>query len=151
MKDSTPILVMGVNHNNFKSSMKVVSNASCTTNCLAPLAKVIHENFGMLEGLMTTVHATTSTQLTVDGPSKGGKDWRAGRAASNNIIPSTTGAAKAVGQVIPQLNGKLTGMSFRVPPLDVSVVDLTCRLDKGASYEEICNAVRKAAEGELKV
>ena len=128
--------------------MKVISNASCTTNCLAPLAKVIHENFGIEEGLMTTVHSTTATQLTVDGPSK--KDWRGGRAASSNIIPSSTGAAKAVGEVIPALKGKLTGMSFRVPTINVSVVDLTVRLAKPTTYEEIVNAVKKASESELK-
>lgn len=143
-----PMFVMGVNQNKYNSDMKVVSNASCTTNCLAPLAKVINDNFGIVEGLMTTVHATTATQKTVDGPSK--KDWRGGRAAAGNIIPSSTGAAKAVGKVIPELNGKLTGMSFRVPTLDVSVVDLTCRLEKAASYEDIKNAVKKAANGELK-
>ena len=143
-----PMFVMGVNNDKYTKDMNVVSNASCTTNCLAPLAKVIHENFGIVEGLMTTVHATTATQKTVDGPSK--KDWRGGRAASANIIPSSTGAAKAVGKVIPELNGKLTGMSFRVPTVNVSVVDLTCRLDKGATYEEIKAAVKKAAENELK-
>lgn len=143
-----PMFVMGVNQNKYNSDMKVVSNASCTTNCLAPLAKVINDNFGIVEGLMTTVHATTATQKTVDGPSK--KDWRGGRAAAGNIIPSSTGAAKAVGKVIPELNGKLTGMSFRVPTLDVSVVDLTCRLEKAASYEDIKNAVKKAADGDLK-
>lgn len=143
-----PMFVMGVNQDKYNSDMKVVSNASCTTNCLAPLAKVINDNFGIVEGLMTTVHATTATQKTVDGPSK--KDWRGGRAAAGNIIPSSTGAAKAVGKVIPELNGKLTGMSFRVPTLDVSVVDLTCRLEKAASYEDIKNAVKKAADGELK-
>ena len=130
-KDDTPMFVMGVNHTTFdpkNEHHRVISNASCTTNCLAPLAKVIHANFGIVEGLMTPIHATTATQLTVDGPSKGGKDWRAGRAAATNVIPSTTGAAKAVGKVIPELNGKLTGMAFRVPTTDVSVVDLTCRL-----------------------
>ncbi|NLF43977.1 MAG: type I glyceraldehyde-3-phosphate dehydrogenase, partial [Bacteroidales bacterium] len=140
--------VMGVNNDKYTKDMKVVSNASCTTNCLAPLAKVIHDNFGIIEGLMTTVHATTATQKTVDGPSK--KDWRGGRAAAGNIIPSSTGAAKAVGKVIPELNGKLTGMSFRVPTLDVSVVDLTCRLEKAATYDEIKAAVKKASENELK-
>jgi len=143
-----PMFVMGVNHKTYTKDMDIVSNASCTTNCLAPLAKVIHENFGIIEGLMTTVHSVTATQKTVDGPSK--KDWRGGRAATYNIIPSSTGAAKAVGKVIPELNGKLTGMAFRVPTLDVSVVDLTCRLEKPATYEEICAAVKKASEGELK-
>lgn len=143
-----PMFVMGVNHNEYKPDMNVVSNASCTTNCLAPLAKVINDNFGIAEGLMTTVHATTATQKTVDGPSK--KDWRGGRAAAANIIPSSTGAAKAVGKVIPALNGKLTGMAFRVPTLNVSVVDLTCRLEKGATYNEIKAAVKKAADGEMK-
>jgi len=143
-----PMFVMGVNHTKYTKDMNVVSNASCTTNCLAPLAKVIHDNFGIVEGLMTTVHSTTATQKTVDGPSK--KDWRGGRAAAFNIIPSSTGAAKAVGKVIPELNGKLTGMAFRVPTIDVSVVDLTCRLEKAATYEEIKEAVKKASEGELK-
>ena len=143
-----PMFVMGVNNETYDPSMKVVSNASCTTNCLAPLAKIINDNFGIKEGLMTTVHSTTATQKTVDGASK--KDWRGGRAASANIIPSSTGAAKAVGKVIPTLNGKLTGMSFRVPTVDVSVVDLTCNLEKPTTYEEICAAVKKAAEGELK-
>ncbi|MFV0518716.1 MAG: type I glyceraldehyde-3-phosphate dehydrogenase [Lachnospirales bacterium] len=142
------MFVMGVNHNDYTKDLKVVSNASCTTNCLAPLAKVIDDNFGIVEGLMTTVHATTATQKTVDGPSN--KDWRGGRAAGGNIIPSSTGAAKAVGKVIPKLNGSLTGMSFRVPTLDVSVVDLTVRLEKGASYEDIKKAVKAASEGELK-
>lgn len=149
-KDDTPMFVMGVNHEDYDPSLKVVSNASCTTNCLAPLAKVIHDNFGIVEGLMTTVHATTANQLTVDGPSKGGKDWRAGRAAATNVIPSTTGAAKAVGKVIPSLSGKLTGMAFRVPVVDVSVVDLTCRLEKSASYEEIKACIKAAAEGPMK-
>eukprot|EP00397_Hematodinium_sp_SG-2012_P041622 GEMP01045884.1.p1 GENE.GEMP01045884.1~~GEMP01045884.1.p1 ORF type:complete len:346 (+),score=98.80 GEMP01045884.1:69-1106(+) len=149
-KDDTPMFVMGVNHTKYTPDIHVVSNASCTTNCLAPLAKIIHDNFGMTEGLMTTVHAMTANQLTVDGPSKGGKDWRAGRCASNNIIPASTGAAKAVGKVIPELNGKLTGMAFRVPTADVSVVDLTCRLDKPASLEMIVNKVKEAAAGELK-
>jgi len=149
-KDKTPMFVMGVNHKSYKPELNVVSNASCTTNCLAPLAKVIHDNFGILEGLMTTVHSVTATQLTVDGASKGGKDWRAGRAAGPNIIPSTTGAAKAVGEVIPDLKGKLTGMSFRIPTTDVSVVDLTVRLNKQASYEDICKAIKEASQGELK-
>lgn len=143
-----PMFVMGVNNETYDPSMNIVSNASCTTNCLAPLAKVIHDNFGIKEGLMTTVHSITATQKTVDGASK--KDWRGGRAASYNIIPSSTGAAKAVGKVIPELNGKLTGMSFRVPTVDVSVVDLTVNLERPASYEEICAAVKKASEGELK-
>ena len=142
-----PMFVMGVNNEKYESSMDVVSNASCTTNCLAPLAKVINDEFGLKEGLMTTVHAVTATQQTVDGPSQ--KDWRGGRAACYNIIPSSTGAAKAVGKVIPELNGKLTGMSFRVPTVDVSVVDLTCRLDKGASYETICAAIKAASEGPM--
>lgn len=143
-----PMFVVGVNEKEYKSDMNVVSNASCTTNCLAPLAKVVHENFGIAEGLMTTVHSVTATQKTVDGPSA--KDWRGGRAATYNIIPSTTGAAKAVGKVIPSLDGKLTGMSFRVPTLDVSVVDLTCRLEKPAKYEEIVEKVKEACDGELK-
>ena len=143
-----PMFVMGVNNDKYDPSMTIISNASCTTNCLAPLAKVIHDNFGIKEGLMTTVHSTTATQKTVDGASK--KDWRGGRAAAANIIPSSTGAAKAVGKVIPELNGKLTGMSFRVPTVDVSVVDLTCNLAKPATYEEICNAVKKACENEMK-
>jgi glyceraldehyde 3-phosphate dehydrogenase len=143
-----PMFVMGVNHENYSPDMKVVSNASCTTNCLAPLAKVINDNYGILEGLMTTVHAATATQKTVDGPSN--KDWRGGRGAAQNIIPSSTGAAKAVGKVIPELNGKLTGMAFRVPTPDVSVVDLTVRLAKEASYEEICAKLNEASEGELK-
>lgn len=143
-----PMFVMGVNHKTYTSDMNIVSNASCTTNCLAPLAKVINDNFGIKDGLMTTVHSITATQKTVDGASK--KDWRGGRAASYNIIPSSTGAAKAVGKVIPELNGKLTGMSFRVPTADVSVVDLTVNLEKPASYEEICKAVKEASEGELK-
>ncbi|WP_415328885.1 type I glyceraldehyde-3-phosphate dehydrogenase [Chryseobacterium sp. MMS23-Vi53] len=147
-KDDTPMFVMGVNHTELTDDVKILSNASCTTNCLAPLAKVIHDNFGIVEGLMTTVHATTATQKTVDGPSM--KDWRGGRAALNNIIPSSTGAAKAVGKVIPSLNGKLTGMSFRVPTVDVSVVDLTVRLEKATSYDEICAAIKAASEGELK-
>ena len=147
-KDDTPMFVMGVNQEGYQKEMKVVSNASCTTNCLAPLAKVIHDAFGIESGLMTTVHSTTASQKTVDGTSK--KDWRGGRAAAGNIIPSSTGAAKAVGKVIPSLNVKLTGMSFRVPTLDVSVVDLTVQLKKAASYEEICAAVRAAADGPMK-
>jgi glyceraldehyde 3-phosphate dehydrogenase len=147
-KDDTPMFVMGVNHDKYSSDMGFVSNASCTTNCLAPIAKVLNDNFGIVEGLMTTVHATTATQKTVDGPSM--KDWRGGRGAGQNIIPSSTGAAKAVGKVIPELNGKLTGMAFRIPTPNVSVVDLTCRLEKGASYEEVCAAMKKASEGELK-
>ena len=144
----TPTFVMGVNQNPYTKDMKVVSNASCTTNCLAPVAKVLHDNFGIADGLMTTVHSTTATQKTVDGVSV--KDWRGGRAASGNIIPSSTGAAKAVGKVIPSLNGKLTGMSMRVPTLDVSVVDLTVKLAKPATYEDICKAMKDASEGELK-
>ena len=143
-----PMFVMGVNNETYETSMNIVSNASCTTNCLAPLAKVINDNFGLKDGLMSTVHATKDKQKTVDGASK--KDWRGGRSAAGNIIPSSTGAAKAVGKVIPELNGKLTGMSFRVPTLDVSVVDLTCNLEKPATYEEICAAVKKASENELK-
>ena len=147
---ATPMFVMGVNHDKYSKEMTVVSNASCTTNCLAPLAKVINDRFGIVEGLMTTVHSLTANQLTVDGPAKGGKDWRAGRAAGVNIIPSTTGAAKAVGVVIPELKGKLTGMAFRVPTVDVSVVDLTVKLSKPATYAEIKAVVRAAAEGPLK-
>lgn len=143
-----PMFVMGVNNDTYTKDMKIVSNASCTTNCLAPLTKVINDNFGVVEGLMTTVHSITATQKTVDGPSK--KDWRGGRAASANIIPSSTGAAKAVGKVIPELNGKLTGMSFRIPTTDVSVVDLTCRLEKPATYEEIKQVVKHACENEMK-
>jgi len=146
-KDDTPMFVMGVNHTNYKGE-QFVSNASCTTNCLAPLAKVINDKFGIIEGLMTTVHATTNTQKTVDAPSA--KDWRGGRAANGNIIPSSTGAAKAATIVIPELKGKLTGMSFRVPTLDVSVVDLTCRIEKAATYDEIKAAVKEASENELK-
>jgi glyceraldehyde 3-phosphate dehydrogenase len=147
-KDETPTFVMGVNHTSYNKSMNIISNASCTTNCLAPIAKVLNDKFGISEGLMTTVHAVTATQKTVDGPSA--KDWRGGRGAYQNIIPSSTGAAKAVGLVIPELKGKLTGMSFRVPTPDVSVVDLTCRLTKGASYEEIKKAMKAASEGEMK-
>ncbi len=147
-KDDTPMFVMGVNHETYTSDMQFVSNASCTTNCLAPVAKVLNDNFGITDGLMTTVHSITATQKTVDGVSM--KDWRGGRGASYNIIPSSTGAAKAVGKVIPSLNGKLTGMSMRVPTLDVSVVDLTVNLAKPATYAEICAAMKKAAEGELK-
>ncbi|HHX71612.1 MAG TPA: type I glyceraldehyde-3-phosphate dehydrogenase [Clostridiales bacterium] len=143
-----PMFVMGVNHNEYKSDMDIVSNASCTTNCLAPLAKVIHDNFGIVDGLMTTVHAVTNTQKTNDAPSA--KDWRGGRAAYSNIIPSSTGAAKAVGKVIPSLDKKLTGMSFRVPTLNVSVVDLTVNLAKPATYDELCAAIKKASENEMK-
>ena len=146
-KDDTPMFVCGVNTDTYKGQT-IVSNASCTTNCLAPIAKVLHDKFGITDGLMTTVHSTTATQKTVDGPSM--KDWRGGRAASGNIIPSSTGAAKAVGKVIPELNGKLTGMSMRVPTLDVSVVDLTVNLAKPAKYDEICAAMKEASEGELK-
>lgn len=146
-KDDTPMFVMGVNNKEYTNDMTFVSNASCTTNCLAPVAKVLNDKFGIIEGLMTTVHATTATQKTVDGPSA--KDWRGGRGAGQNIIPSSTGAAKAVGKVIPALNGKLTGMSFRVPTPDVSVVDLTVRLEKETSYEAICAAMKEASEGEL--
>ena len=147
-KDDTPMFVCGVNLDSYTSDMTFVSNASCTTNCLAPIAKVLNDNFGIKDGLMTTVHSVTATQKTVDGPSL--KDWRGGRAATGNIIPSSTGAAKAVGKVIPELNGKLTGMSMRVPTLDVSVVDLTVNLAKPAKYEEICAAMKAASEGELK-
>jgi len=149
-KNPPPMFVMGVNHDEYKSDMTIVSCASCTTNCLAPIAKVINDNFGIVEGLMTTVHAATATQLTVDGPSKGGKNWRAGRAASANVIPSSTGAAKAVGVVLPALKGKLTGMAFRVPTVDVSVVDLTVRIAKAASYKEIKAAMKKASETSMK-
>ncbi len=147
-KDDTPMFVMGVNHTSYSNDMDFVSNASCTTNCLAPVAKVLHDAFGIEEGLMTTVHSVTATQKTVDGPSM--KDWRGGRGAGQNIIPSSTGAAKAVGKVIPDLNGKLTGMSLRVPTPDVSVVDLTARLKTPTNYEEVCAAMKKASEGELK-
>ena len=146
-KDDTPMFVYGVNHKKYAGEA-FVSNASCTTNCLAPVVKVLHENFGIIEGLMTTVHATTSTQKTVDGPSS--KDWRGGRAAAANIIPSSTGAAKAVGVVIPEMKGKLTGMSFRVPTINVSVVDLTCRLEKACTYDDVKAAMKKASENELK-
>ncbi len=147
-KDDTRMFVCGVNHDKYEKGEQFVSNASCTTNCLAPIAKVLNDKFGIVEALMTTVHATTATQKTVDGPSA--KDWRGGRAAAGNIIPSSTGAAKAVGKVIPELNGKLTGMSMRVPTLDVSVVDLTARLAKETTYDEICKAMKDASEGELK-
>ena len=147
-KDDTPMFVCGVNTDKYVKGTQIVSNASCTTNCLAPIAKVLNDNWGIADGLMTTVHATTATQKTVDGPSA--KDWRGGRAAAGNIIPSSTGAAKAVGKVIPELNGKLTGMAFRVPTLDVSVVDLTVNLAKPAKYAEICEAMKKASQNELK-
>merc|ERR1711972_1275384 len=148
-KDAVPIYVVGVNHTEYKTSDTVVSNASCTTNCLAPLTKVVDDKYGILEGLMTTVHAMTATQLTVDGPSRGGKDWRGGRCASQNIIPSSTGAAKAVGKVLPAVNGKLTGMAFRIPTPDVSVVDLTCRLEQGGTYEEIVEVIKRASASDL--
>jgi len=146
-KDDTPMFVYGVNHHKYAGET-IISNASCTTNCLAPIIKILNENFGVIEGLMTTIHATTNTQKTVDAPSA--KDWRGGRAAGANIIPSSTGAAKAVGKVIPEMNGKLTGMSFRVPTTNVSAVDLTCRLEKATTYEDIKAAMKKASEGELK-
>merc|ERR1719161_823965 len=149
-KDAVPMYVMGVNNTSYTKDLTVVSNASCTTNCLAPLTKVIQQNFGLKEGLMTTVHAMTATQLTVDGPSRGGKDWRGGRCASANIIPSATGAAKAVGKVIPELNGKLTGMAFRVPTPDVSVVDLTARIEKGAKMDDIVAAIKAECDGPMK-
>merc|ERR1712166_414251 len=149
-KDDSPMFVMGVNSEKYNSDMQIVSNASCTTNCLAPIAKVLNDNFGIAEGLMTTVHAVTINQLPVDGPSKGGKDWRAGRASGSNVIPSSTGAAKAVGLVIPELKGKLTGMAFRVPVPNVSVVDLTVRLQKDASYDEIKARMKSASENEMK-
>jgi len=148
-KDSVPIYVIGVNHNDYKASDTVVSNASCTTNCLAPLTKVVHEKFGIVEGLMTTVHAMTATQLTVDGPSRGGKDWLGGRCASQDIIPSSIGAAKAAGYVLPSVNRKLTGMAFRFPTPDISVVDLTCRLEKPAKYNDIVAAVKETAVGDM--
>ncbi len=147
-KDHTPMFVMGVNNTELTADQKIFSNASCTTNCLAPISKVLNDSFGIVEGLMTTVHATTATQKTVDGPSV--KDWRGGRAALHNIIPSSTGAAKAVGKVIPELDGKLTGMAFRVPTMDVSVVDLTVKLEKPATYEEICEAMKTASENGMK-
>jgi len=146
-KDDTPMFVMGVNNSELKADEKIFSNASCTTNCLSPIAKVLNDNWGIAEGLMTTVHAATATQKTVDGPSM--KDWRGGRSAIHNIIPSSTGAAKAVGKVIPELNGKLTGMAFRVPTMDVSVVDLTVKLEKPATYAEICAAMKSASENEM--
>jgi len=145
-KDHTPMFVMGVNNKELKADQKIFSNASCTTNCLAPITKVLNDNFGIVEGLMTTVHAATATQNTVDGPSA--KDWRGGRSAIGNVIPSSTGAAKAVGKVIPAMNGKLTGMAFRIPTMDVSVVDLTVKLEKSATYEEICAAMKTASESE---
>lgn len=147
-RDDSPMFVMGVNNDTYDPEMKVISNASCTTNCLAPLAKVLNDNFGIESGLMTTIHSTTASQKTVDGTSR--KDWRGGRAAAGNIIPTSTGAAKAVGKVIPELNGKLTGMSFRVPTLDVSVIDLTVELIKDTTYEEICQVIREASEGPMK-
>merc|ERR1712125_265919 len=149
-KDAVPIYVMGVNHTEYQPTDTVVSNASCTTNCLAPLTKAVHDKFTIVEGLMTTVHAMSATQLTVDGPSRGGKDWRGDRCASQNIIPSSTGAAKAVGKCYPKVNGKLTGMAFRVPTPDVSVVDLTVCLEKPAKYEEIVAAVKEYAAGDMK-
>jgi glyceraldehyde 3-phosphate dehydrogenase len=145
-KDGVPMFVMGVNHNLYQSSMRIVSNASCTTNCLAPMAKILDDNFGIVEGLMTTIHAATATQAVVDGPSRAGKDWRAGRAASTNLIPSTTGAAEAVGAVLPKLKGRLTGMSFRVPVVNVSAVDLTVRLQNPASYEQIKSTFKAASQ-----
>jgi glyceraldehyde 3-phosphate dehydrogenase len=145
-----PMFVMGVNHENYTSDMNVVSNASCTTNCLAPLAKIINDNWGIDEGLMTTVHAVTISQKTVDGTAKGGKDWRAGRACGPNVIPSSTGAAKAVGIVIPELNGKLTGMAFRVPTTNVSVVDLTVKLNTDAKYSDVCAKIKEASNGHMK-
>merc|ERR1711959_282194 len=147
--NAVPMYVMGVNNTDYKKEDTVVSNASCTTNCLAPLTKVMNDTFGIVEGLMTTVHAMTATQLVVDGPSRGGKDWRGGRCASANIIPSSTGAAKAVGKVIPAMNGKLTGMAFRVPTPDISVVDLTCRLEKPAKMADIVAKIKEAAAGSM--
>jgi glyceraldehyde 3-phosphate dehydrogenase len=149
-KDNTPLFVYGVNHDKLKREDNIISNASCTTNCLAPLAKIVHDNWGIEEALMTTIHAMTATQSVVDGIAIGGKDWRAGRAASGNIIPSSTGAAKAVGKVIPSLKGKLTGMAMRVPTLDVSSVDLTVRLSKSATYDDICKKIKEASEGSMK-
>ena len=149
-KDDSPIYVYGVNHLNYKNSETIISNASCTTNCLAPVVKILNDNFGIVEGLMTTVHAVTINQLTVDGASKGGKDWRAGRAAGPNIIPSTTGAAKAVGRVIPELKGKLTGMAFRVPTTNVSCVDLTVKLSKETDYKTICEKLKEASDNQMK-
>ena len=149
-KDDTPMFVYGVNHNEYKADMVYASNASCTTNCLAPVAKIINDTWGIAEGLMTTIHSITINQMPIDGPAKGGKDWRAGRAASINIIPSTTGAAKAVGKVIPQLKGKLTGMAFRVPTVNVSAVDLTVKLTKEATYADICKAMKQASETSMK-
>ncbi|MDA9262362.1 type I glyceraldehyde-3-phosphate dehydrogenase, partial [bacterium] len=146
--EDAPMFVMGVNNKEMKATDNIISNASCTTNCLAPIAKVLHKNFEITDGLMTTIHASTATQKTVDGPSS--KDWRGGRSALHNIIPSSTGAAKAVGKVIPSLNGKLTGMAFRVPTMDVSVIDLTVNIRKSATYEEICNVMKEASENELK-
>jgi glyceraldehyde 3-phosphate dehydrogenase len=148
-KDDTPMFVMGVNEKDYKKDLQCISMASCTTNCLAPIAKVINDNWGIAEGLMTTVHSITINQMPVDGAAKGGKDWRAGRAASINIIPSTTGAAKAVGKVIPALKGKLTGMAFRVPTVNVSAVDLTVKLNKEANYNEICKKMKEMSEGEM--
>jgi len=148
-KDDTPMYVMGVNHQEYNGTKNIVSNASCTTNCLAPIAKILNDKYGIVEGLMTTVHAVTQNQLSVDGPSRGGKDWRAGRCAGSNVIPASTGAAKAVGKVIPELNGKLTGMAFRVPVPDVSVIDLTCRLENPSSMDEIKALMKEKADGEL--
>ena len=149
-KDSTPLFVYGVNHNEYKAELNIVSNASCTTNCLAPIAKVIHDNFKITQGLMTTVHAATASQAVVDQAVKAGKSYRGGRATGNNIVPYSTGAAKALGKVIPSLNGKVTGMSFRVPPINVSVVDFTVCTEKEATYDDICHAMKKAADGDMK-